>query len=133
MYFQLTMLNVLHTHPCPSHVFVFSEPDIKMHVRTINDPKTQMRGKIIKSEDIFFVSSSSSSKFEEVRLSKKKLKEAEVSAHGILTYAFLASFLAYLGIPKIGPRTYYDVTVTNCARNAHFSTEKHMNKIDTST
>ena len=89
------MLNVLHTHPCPSHVFVFSEPDIKMHVRTINDPKTQMRGKIIKSEDIFFVSSSSSSKFEEVRLSKKKLKEAEVSAHGILTYAFLASFLAY--------------------------------------
>ena len=35
--------------------------------------------------------------------------------------------------PKTGPQTCYDVTVTNCARNAHFSTEKHINKIDTST
>ena len=42
-------------------------------------------------------------------------------------------YLYILGIPKIGPRTCYDVTVTNCARNAHFSTEKHKNKIDTST
>ena len=38
-----------------------------------------------------------------------------------------------LGIPKIGSRTYYDVIVTNCKRIVHISTEKHMNKINTST
>ena len=43
------------------------------------------------------------------------------------------SIFGILGIPKIGPPTYYDIIVTNCVRNAHFSTEKHMNKIDTST